>query len=1381
MENQALTLYLPPDRLISLARGEILPDRAAGSALFADISGFTSMTEKMTQTLGVRRGTEELTQLINRVYDVLIGCVEQYGGSVISFAGDAITCWFDANPQNSSTRALAAASLIQTRMATFEALSVKITVTSGRVRRFAVGDPTIHRLDVLSGTTIGRLSVGETLAQPGEILAEEATIASLGTSSSVVKAWRVAENGERFAVMEIMSQQITPAPSENRLTEMNPETLRPWLLPAVYAREMSGHGAFLTELRPVVALFLRFGGIDYDQDEHAGDKLDAFIRRAQQIVTRFEGTLLQLSFGDKGSYFYAAFGAPVAHENDAVRAVQAALALREIPAEFSFIQPVQIGMSSGIMRTGAYGGSTRRTYGALGDETNLAARLMMSAAPGEILVSERVQTAGVEGFTIERRAPLLVKGKAEPQAIFAVTGERRGRAIRLGEPAYTLPMVGRQAELALIEAKLQQAVQGQGQVIGITTEAGMGKSRLVAEVVRAARQSGFICLGGASESSGTNTAYLVWKPIWQAFFDLDPQMPLEDLVRHVDDQIAERAPMRREAIPLLAPLFDVALDDNDYTRALEPKDRRSVLTALLEDCLKSAAREMPLLLVLEDLHWIDPLSHDLLEALARASVTLPISFVLAYRPSESLGLPALRVEAMPHFTRVSLDPLSAADTEQLIRAKLAQWFPEPSSDLLPVLVQRLNERAEGNPFYIEELLNYLHDHDISPYDETAVRTLELPSSLHTLILSRIDQMTEPQQASIKTASIIGRLFRVVWLHGYYPPLGNLEQIKTNLIALAQADLTRLDAPEPELAYLFKHVVTQEVAYESLSYATRTQLHEYLAQFIETLGANTYLDLLAYHYGHSSNTSKQREYFRKAGDAAKAAYANEAALDYYARLLPLLADIDEQIEVYLHQGEISELIGRWDEADSAYRAALALAEQQVVPSTVARIQLAFGQLNFKRGDHPAALNWLEMARTGFIGLNDEVGQGQALTLIGRTMRNSGDTKSSTEVLEQGLALARAHGDADTISTALYSLGTAATQQGDLAGARTLIEESISLQRAGSKEALAAALVRLAIVYYYQADRMALTLLEESLALRREIGDKQGVAETLGFLGQVTLTWVGSAAVPILEESVALRREMGDKQGLARALGSLMRLLNYQGTYAATWTVAEEGLALSRELGDDTNTSDVLALLAIAVAAQGDFEQALALAEESLTLAEKSSEMMVAFSKMALGYIEHQSGHLERARELYQNSLSFFSAAGEGEGIAEIQSYLGDLAIDQGNYAEARTAHREALLLSQTLHEQRTAGYPLVGLSAVLLSQSDDPVRAVQLLANGNQVFTRLGAKMGLIAQRIYDQQIGIAQSLLGGAAFQTAWDEGERLTLDGARALALEATSPSESI
>ena len=197
-------------------------------------------------------------------------------------------------------------------------------------------------------------------------------------------------------------------------------------------------------------------------------------------------------------------------------------------------------------------------------------------------------------------------------------------------------------------------------MIGITAEAGMGKSRLAAEVIHLARQRGFTGYGGACESSGVNTPYLVWKGIWQAFFDVDPTAPLRRQIRNLEGEIEDRAPLRVPAMPVLSILLDIPIEDNDFTETLEPKDRRNVLTALLEDCLKAAAKEEPILFVLEDVHWIDTLSHDLLETLARVSANLPVCFVLAYRPPETARLQAPRVESLPYFTLVTLDQLTAA-------------------------------------------------------------------------------------------------------------------------------------------------------------------------------------------------------------------------------------------------------------------------------------------------------------------------------------------------------------------------------------------------------------------------------------------------------------------------------------------------------------------------------------------------------------------------------------------------------------------------------------------------------------------------------------------------------------------------------------------------
>ncbi len=559
-------------------------------------------------------------------------------------------CWFDGQIQDSAVRSVDSARAMQSAMKQFPGLGLKVAIASGHARRFVVGDPDIQLLDALAGATVARTATGEHLALRGEVLADEET-ARMAGDTLVISEWRTdAESGERFGVLAASGSEQwvvegIPFPAGDYPPFTDLDDMRRYLHPTVYQREISGRGTFLTEVRPCAVLFVRFTGIDYNSDD-AQAQLDSFIRQLQATISKYEGLLLQLNIGDKGSYVYANFGALNAHEDDARRAVKAALELNET----SPLQ-LQMGLSYGLMRVGAYGGTTRKTFGALGDEVNLAARLMTTATTGGILVSSDVHQAVRSDFVLEPRSPLPMKGKAEPLPVFALTGKRQQRAIRLQEPRYALPMVGRKQELQVINEKLDLAARGNSQVVGIVAEAGLGKSRLVAEVIRSARKKGFVGYGGACQSDALNTPYQAWKSVWQAFFDVDPDQPLRKQMRWLEGEIEDRAPTRVDAMPLLNVVLDLNIPENEFTQTLEPKIRQSALHALLEDCMKAQAGDEPLLIVIEDMHWIDALSHDLLEELAKALANYPVCFVLAYRPPQLARLEAPRLEALPQFTR----------------------------------------------------------------------------------------------------------------------------------------------------------------------------------------------------------------------------------------------------------------------------------------------------------------------------------------------------------------------------------------------------------------------------------------------------------------------------------------------------------------------------------------------------------------------------------------------------------------------------------------------------------------------------------------------------------------------------------------------------------
>ena len=1218
---ESLAAYIPIDRRYALAKSADLPDQTTGAALFADISGFTPLTEGLIQSLGPQRGVEELTRWLNKVYDALIADIESYRGSVISFSGDAVTCWFDdTNGESPSAfRATACALAIQQTMRQFTqvdiagagaiSLAIKAIVTVGSARRFLVGDPTVQLIDALAGQTLYRLATGEHHAERGEVLLDDSTIAALGDSVDV-RGWREdSENRERFAVVDQLRVRVEPDPwPPLEVDALSNEMLRPWLLPPVYERLMGGKGEFLTELRPTVALFVRFSGIDYDNDPDSQTKLNTYLQAVQRILARYDSYLIQLTIGDKGSNFYASFGAPQAHEDDAIRAVSAALELRDL--QMDFITGVQIGVSQGLTRTGACGGVYRRTYSAIGDAVNMAARLMQSAPVGQVLVQQNVRKSTANHFTWDELPPLLVKGKSQPITVFRLIAREEKQGIRLHEPKYALPMVGRAAELALIEQKLETALSGRGQVVAITAEAGMGKSRLIAEVVRRARGQNILGYGGECQSYGTSTSYLVWHSIWQGFFNLEPGWSTAAQIQSLEQQISEIDPGLLPRLPLLGTVLNLPIPDNELTSSFDAKLRKESLEALLVDCVREWARLVPLMFVLEDCHWLDPLSHDLLEVMSRAIVDLPVLIVVAYRPPQLDRLQAPRVSLLSHFVEISLTDLPAKEIEQLVQYKLGQVYGDQAK-LPDALIERISHRAEGNPFYIEELLNYLHDRNIDPQQPEALEQIDLPDSLYSLILSRIDQLTENQKTLLKVASVIGRLFRAAMVWGIYNQFGDRDQVFSDLETLSALDLTPLDTPEPELAYLFKHILTQEVAYETLSFATRALLHDQIGQYMERSykeSLDQYINLLAFHYGRSDNLDKKCEYLLKAAETAQVHYANAAALNYYNQVLPLLSE-EQQVAVMLKLGQVFELVGEWKSADEIDRQAVVLAAKLKDAPRHARAQRALGWLLRKQGVYAEAEEWLVRAGDSYRDLGDKAGLSHVLSNIGEIYRLQGKFEEARRFYDESLSLAEYISEPrDRQAARAHSLkgaGTVATWQGDYATARALNQESLTLRRElGDTPGVATLLNNLGIIARFQRDlEGARRMNEESLALFREMGDRWAVGQLLNNQACVASDQGDYAeARVLLQESLTIRRQLGDKAGLALSLNTLADVVLDEGKFEEARPLLDESLEISRELGDQTAIAYLIEDYAGLAAANGKSQTALQLAGYASALRE-----------------------------------------------------------------------------------------------------------------------------------------------------------------------------------
>ena len=326
-------------------------------------------------------------------------------------------------------------------------------------------------------------------------------------------------------------------------------------------------------------------------------------------------------------------------------------AIQKETAQFDYIDPIQIGISYGTMRTGAYGGTQRRTYGVLGDHVNLSARLMSKAPGGQIYVSSSAFQKIKRLFKSEQLAPMQVKGKSNTINVFRLIDTLQRDSIRLHEPEYSLPMVGRQAELTQIAEKVNLVLEGRGQVVGITGEAGMGKSRLNAEAIRVAVEHGLVGYGGECQSFGTNTSYLVWQTVWRHFFGLHEDQSVDEVVAQLTEQLGLIDSSLVPRIPLLGAILHLPIPDNDLTASLDAKTKKDGLEALLVDAIRHRALTGPFFIVLEDCHWLDDLSKELIETVSKVIENLPVLLLLVYRPPDTHRLQMAQVYETPLFYR----------------------------------------------------------------------------------------------------------------------------------------------------------------------------------------------------------------------------------------------------------------------------------------------------------------------------------------------------------------------------------------------------------------------------------------------------------------------------------------------------------------------------------------------------------------------------------------------------------------------------------------------------------------------------------------------------------------------------------------------------------
>ncbi len=1331
--DQAVSIYIPMDRRQALVHGAPLPEWAAGAVLFADISGFTPLTEALLQALGPRRGAEELTHQLNRVYDALVDAVHAFGGSVIAFSGDAMTCWFGAAATTAgmaapaALRATACALALQQAMAVFTAvplpaggsvpLALKVAVAGGEVRRMLVGDPAIQRIEVMAGAPLVRMAAAEQLATSGEVLLDMPTTAHLGAAIQVA-AWRNDPvTGDQFALVTQLRQPVAPMPwpalPDAALTATQ---VRPWMLSAVYERLQEGLGEFLTELRPVVVLFLRFAGLDYDGDPAAGAKLDRYICWVQHVLARYEGALMHLTIGDKGSYFFAAFGAPIAHEDDSRRAVMTALDLRTPPAHLGFTPTVQIGISQGTMRTGTYGGRTSRTYSVLGDEVNLAARLMQHAAPDEVLTSGTVQRAVSAAFVWEVPPPIQVKGKRRPVPVARVV---RAQVTWSTGIKYAGMLIGRTAEVSQAVQALQPILHGQrAGLLYIFGEAGMGKSRLADELRRQPeyqqRLQWLFCPADELLRQSLNP-FRAWLRV---YFNQDseraeaenktrftavlnaliaqlrttaeqptsptPDRPAQDRRRTLVQPFAHADMPTRVALAdelertrsFLGALVDLQWDDSLYTQ-LDPKLRFENTLVALKTLILAESLRRPLVLHLESAHLLDTDSGHFLQVLTRATEAYPLALVLTGRYRDDGSQVLLPIDADVPQQVVDLRGLDAEGTRTLAAQILGGRI---DTDLTRFLVARTN----GNPFFVEQLALDLRERGLlttytAPQPDGTGSQLyvsfvaeeqapALPDSINAVLVARLDRLATQVRVVVQTAAILGQEFEV-------QVLALMLRHDPDLPAkLQQAEAAAVWQPLSELRYLFSHALLRDAAYAVQLETRLRELHALAGTALEQLYAADpapHAADLTYHYQRAADPIREWRYARMAGEYAAARFANADAVRYFSRALELTPTED-------HAG----------------RYALLWAREQV---------------HDRQGDRDAQRQDLAALRELADSLADPERQIEVSLRQAHYADVTSDYQSMTQAAQSAIDLAQATGNRQGEAAGNLHGARARWYQGDYAAATAQATQALELAHAAGEQPLEADCLRiLGNIALYRSDYPAARVFyEQALAQHHELGDQQGASSTMNNLGIVAF-YQGDylTARHYYEQTLHLKRTAGDRYGESLALLNLGEVAAVQGDYTGAHRYYEQTLRLKRDSDDRYGESLVLFNLGEVALIQGDYTGAQQDYEQALRLCRAiGHRQQESWTLAKLGLLFHHRDDDATARDYSRQALQIAQELNDRNLQALALTHLGHALVALEQLADATAAYRQALDLRQALEQPNQALEPLAGLARVALIQGD----------------------------------------------------------------------------
>ena len=1138
-----------------------------GTMVFADVSGFTKLSEKLAE-LG-KAGAEELTEILNGTFRSLLGVAVEDGGDLLKFGGDALLLLF--NGSDHGTRACRAAHRMRTALrergpvVTGKGrvnLRISMGVHSGPFHLFVVGQT--QRELVVTGQHATTVTEMESTADAGEIVISPATADLLpprcvGQPKGDGLRLRRSPPGEP-------ERPTVPTVGDVDLTRFVPAAIR----------RRAESGFVEAEHRHVTVGFVHFGHADAVLAEHGAgvlhQQLEFLVEAGVQAAAETGVCLISTDVaGDGGKLIFTA-GAPDAVEDGEGRMLTTARSLLDAGVEL----PLSIGVHSGHVFAGPVGADDRRVYTVMGDAVNLAARLMTKAEHGQVVASRSAIEQSATPFDTAPLEPFMVKGKRLPQEAFVVGDRLEGRERSASSSA---SFVGRQHELKLLRDAVSSAANGAGAWIEIVGEPGIGKSRLIQEAL--VDTHGLRVIRVMGEPFQADRPYYTSRLVLRAALGIPRQADADEAGRVLADRVAELAPNQQRWLPLLGLAVDATAaptDDVDRTDpAYRPIVLREAVVALLQATLAEGA-----VLVFEDASWMDEASALLLAHAAQGLSLGPWLAITSTRGETTglhggLGTGVERLELSPLGGEVALD-LARSATESA---------PIPDHD-----IQVLIERAAGNPLYLIELVDARRQ---------AGSVDELPTTLEDLVTARIDALAPADRRLLRFASVLGERFSPTLLSralvGVMPDPGPAVWDRLEEFVAREQDALR-----------FRHDMVRLVAYEGLAYARRRELHRGVARvLVEQTGPidDDRLGLLAMHFDRGHEYAEAWQYGRLAGRRAQDTYANVEAAARYERAIDngRRADVPpvQLAEVAEALGDAAELAGRYEQAERGYRVARRL---RVDDAAQPRLLRKEGVLRERAGRFDAAERWFKRGLSAAGRTTDPEGSSEAphlaVGVAGARYRRRdlrGCIRWSHRALDEAVRI----GDRRTEAHACYMLDAALSDLGETEAAAAYRWRALPIfEELDDFVGLANVLGNLGANILQEGDWVAAAdWFEKSRAARRRAGDVVGLANTSHNLGELRSDQGRlEEAESLLREARRIWRASKYTMGVAGASSGLGRTLGRLGAIDEGLELLAQAAATFDELGIAAWVRECAARQADVLALVGRFDAASRVAQRWL---------------------------------------------------------------------------------------------------------------------------------------------------------------------------------------